>query len=419
MRRKCITQGNCGVRTVKVFRRPMNRRTLLSASAAAGITVLASTSAPAQAAGRKIKVGFAGCGGRGGFVADIFREDGGYEFTAAADYFEDRVSAFGEKFGVPADKRFTGLDGFKKMLASGIDAVAIHTPAYFHPEQSALALEAGKHVFVAKPVAVDVPGSLTIGELGKKAAAQKLVMLVDFQSRGNAVFTEALTRVKSGAMGELTYGECIYEFGELPAQVPDEKTAEDCLKNWVQHKSLSGDICVEQNIHSLDITAWAWGPPVRATGFGSRRVKTGPGDTSDHYNVLFEYAGGGSVAFMSRQYNAWGAPGLVIRNRHFGTKGALETEFGGLVNLRAEDSSKVFRGKTEGLYKEGSVQQVRIFRENILAGKYDNATVPNAVETNLLCLFARFAAEKKRTVTWEELLKDTTKAAPDLSGLKA
>ena len=137
--------------------------------------------------------------------------------------------------------------------------MAIHTPAYFHPEQSALALEAGKHVFVAKPVAVDVPGTLTIGELGKKATAQKLVMLVDFQSRGNAVFTEALTRVKSGAMGELTYGECIYEFGTLPAQVPDEKTAEDRLKNWVQHKSLSGDICVEQNIHSLDITAWAWG----------------------------------------------------------------------------------------------------------------------------------------------------------------
>lgn len=397
----------------------MNRRTLLTtAGAAAGITALSSRPALAQEAGRKIKVGFVGCGGRGGFVAEIFKEDGGYQFAAAADYFPDRVNAFGEKFGVPADKRFTGLDGFKKMLASGIDAVAIHTPAYFHPEQSAQALEAGKHVFVAKPVAVDVPGSLTIGDLGKKATARKLVMLVDFQSRGNAVFTEALTRVKSGAMGELTYGECIYEFGTLPAQVAEEKTAEDHLKNWVQHKSLSGDICVEQNIHSLDITAWAWGPPVRATGFGSRRVKTGPGDTSDHYNVLFEYAGGGSVAFMSRQYNAWGAPGLVIKNRHFGTKGALETEFGGLVNLRTEDSSKVFRGKTEGLYKEGSVQQVRNFRENILAGNCDNTTVPNAVETNLLCLFARFAAEQKRTVTWEELLKDPAKAAPDLAGLK-
>jgi myo-inositol 2-dehydrogenase / D-chiro-inositol 1-dehydrogenase len=398
----------------------MNRRNLLThASFAAGAAMFSTSAVRAQESSRKIKMGFVGCGGRGGFVADIFKEDGGYEFAAAADYFEDRVKAFGDKFGVPGDKRFTGLDGFRKMLAAGIDAVAIHTPAYFHPAQCEEAIAAGKHVFVAKPVAVDVPGSLTVAELGKRASAQKLVMLVDFQSRGNAVFQEALGRVKKGAMGDLTYGECIYEFGTLPAQVADEKSAEDRLKNWVQHKSLSGDICVEQNIHSLDITAWAFGPPVRATGFGSRRVKTGPGDTSDHYNVLFEYDKGGSVSFMSRQYNAWGAPGLVIKNRHFGTKGALETDFGGLVNLRAEDAKNVFRGKTDGLYKEGSVQQVRIFRENIAGGKFDNLTVPNAVETNLLCLFARFAAEQKRTVTWDELLKDMRRATPDLSGLKA
>jgi hypothetical protein len=89
------------------------------------------------------------------------------------------------------------------------------------------------------------------------------------------------------------------------------------------------------------------------------------------------------------------------------------------VYLRAEDAKNVFRGKTDNLYKEGSVQQVRIFRENITGGKFENATVPNAVETNLLCLFAKFAAEKKRTVSWEELLKDTRKAEWDLSGLKA
>ena len=137
---------------------------------------------------------------------------------------------------------------------------------------------------------------------------------------------------------------------------------------------------------------------MKATGFGKRSVKQGPGDTFDHYNVLFEYANGGSVAFMSRQYNAWGAPIGVIKNRHFGTKGALETDFGGLVNLRAEDAKQVFRGKTEGLYKEGSVQQVRIFRESILSNNFTNPSVPTAVETNLVCLFARFAAEQKRTV---------------------
>jgi myo-inositol 2-dehydrogenase / D-chiro-inositol 1-dehydrogenase len=399
----------------------MTRRDLLvSAAAALPVTAfpIAARAADAAPSGPPIKVGFVGCGGRGSFVAEIFKEDGGFEFAGAADYFQDRADAFGDKFGVPAGKRFSGLGGVKKLLDSGIDVLAIHSPPYFHPEHTAAALNAGKHVFLAKPVAVDVPGSLSIEELGKSATEKKLVFLVDFQSRGNAVFTEALTRVRSGrGFGKLTYGESIYEYGTLGAQVPEEKTAEDRLKNWVQHRSLSGDIIVEQNIHALDIVAWAFGPALRATGTGARSVKTGPGDTCDHFNVLYEYKDGGSISFLSRQYSAWGASPFTIKNRFFGTKGALETDFGGMVHLRSE-AAESYRGKSEGLYKEGSVQQVKAFRTAIHGGDFSNPTVGPAVETNLVCLFGRLAAEKRRTVTWEELLADTRRETPDLTGLK-
>ena len=376
--------------------------------------------AEAPDAGPKIKVGFVGCGGRGGFVAELFREDGGFEAAAAMDYFPDRVQAFGDKFGVPAEKRFSALGGFDRLLESGIDAVAIHSPAWFHPDQCARAIAAGKHVFVAKPVAVDVPGTQSIETTARLATEKNLVMLVDVQCRGNAVFQQALQKVRDGAMGSLTYGECLYEFGTLAPQVAEEKSPEDTLRNWVQHKHLSGDIIVEQNIHSLDIVAWAFGAPVSATGTGGRRVKQGPGDSSDHYNVLFEFKDGGSVAFLSRQYNAWGAPGLVIRNRFFGTTGALETEFGGMVNFRAEAASgHFFRGRTDNLYKEGSVQNVRVFRESIRSGSCANPTVPEAVLTTRLCLFGRMAAEQKRTVRWEEILADPRRAAFDTSALKS
>lgn len=117
-------------------------------------------------------------------MAGVFKEDGGYEFSAAADYFDERVQAFGGTFGVPEDRRFSGLGGYEKMLATDIDAVAIHTPPYFHPRQVEQALAAGKHVFLAKPVAVDVPGTLSIEKLGALATSQKLVMMVDFQCRG-------------------------------------------------------------------------------------------------------------------------------------------------------------------------------------------------------------------------------------------
>ena len=86
---------------------------------------------------RTVRIGFVGCGNRGSFVADIVKDNPGLKITAAADYFEDRVAKFGETFGVPQDKRFTGLDGIHKMIANGeIDAVAVHSPPYFHVEHA-------------------------------------------------------------------------------------------------------------------------------------------------------------------------------------------------------------------------------------------------------------------------------------------
>ena len=77
--------------------------------------------------GPVIRIGNIGCGGRGTFVSDIIKENPGFKLVAAADYFEDRVNKFGEAHGIAADMRFTGLDGYKKMLEH-VDAIAIHSP---------------------------------------------------------------------------------------------------------------------------------------------------------------------------------------------------------------------------------------------------------------------------------------------------
>ena len=98
------------------------------------------------------------------------------------------MDAAGAKLNVPADHRFTGLSAYKRLLEQKLDAVAIESPPFFHPMQAADAVAAGKHVYLAKPVAVDVPGCLSIEESGKKAAAGKLVFLVDFQTRAMANF---------------------------------------------------------------------------------------------------------------------------------------------------------------------------------------------------------------------------------------
>jgi myo-inositol 2-dehydrogenase/D-chiro-inositol 1-dehydrogenase len=64
-----------------------------------------------------------------------------------------------------------------------VDAVVLKTPPFFFPEHSAAAVEAGCHVYVAKPVAVDVPGCLSVKELGEKSTKNKKVFHVDFQWR--------------------------------------------------------------------------------------------------------------------------------------------------------------------------------------------------------------------------------------------
>jgi hypothetical protein len=150
-----------------------------AAAASAQLVGAAATFAADQPAGapqplkQKIKLGVIGCGGRGQWVSKYFKQHGGYEFHAACDYFQDVVDQFGEAFGVDKARRFSGLSGYKKLIASGLEAVAIEDLPYFYPEQAQAAVEAGRHVYLAKPVAVDVPGVLTVEAAGKLATQKK------------------------------------------------------------------------------------------------------------------------------------------------------------------------------------------------------------------------------------------------------
>ena len=173
----------------------MPRRTFLAAAATAGaFTVLKPSTALCADANSVLEIGLIGCGGRGGWIADLFVQTGKYRLAACADYFQDRIDAVGNKFKIDAARRYAGLSGYKRLLDSKLDAVVIETPPYFHPEQAAAAVDAGKHVFLAKPIAVDVPGCLSIGESGRRAASKKLVFLVDFQTRAHELYREEIGR---------------------------------------------------------------------------------------------------------------------------------------------------------------------------------------------------------------------------------
>ena len=270
---------------------PTDRRRFLAATgAAATATLLSPSTAIGDAANSKINLGVIGVGGRGGWLADLFVAHGGFRIAAVADYFQDRVDAVGDKHKLPAANRYTGLDCYKKLIAAAaVDAVAIVSPPYFHPEQAKAAVEAGLHVWLAKPAAVDAAGCRVVKAAGVEATRRKQCFLVDFQTRATEFFIEAVKRVHAGAIGAIAFGESTYHAGRLAAKTA-ERSPEATLRNWVFDQKLSGDIITEQNIHTLDVMSWVMDrPPVGATGTGGRKVRVDVGDCWDNFSLVYDY----------------------------------------------------------------------------------------------------------------------------------
>jgi predicted dehydrogenase len=177
--------------------------------------------------------------------------------------------------------------------------VVIESPPYFHPGHAAGAVEAGRHVYLAKPPAVDVPGCTLVAESGKKATAKNLVYLIDFQTRADPIFREAVKRVHNGDIGRIVSGEAVYycgfTFGNAEFDVKDPEVR---LRHWTVDNVLSGDIITEQNVHALDVASWVIDEaPVRAVGTCGRKAKKGSGDLHDHFAVVFTFPGDVIVSF--------------------------------------------------------------------------------------------------------------------------
>jgi len=409
---------------VSADRKSLTRRGFIAGAGAAAMSfaVIKPELVRGTAANSKINLGLIGCGGRGTWIAKLFKENGGYNVVSTFDYFQDRADSAGNELGTPPSNRFAGLKGYLKVLEK-VDAVAIESPPYFHPEQAAAAVEAGKHTYVAKPIAVDVPGCLSIEDSGKKARSRKLAFLIDFQTRADPFYKEALRRVhEEKAIGEIVFGEATYHatcpFGRMyDTWRSDPENGENRLRAWGLDKVLSGDIITEQNIHTLDVMNWIMGvPPLWAAGTCARKVRP-VGTCNDTFSAVFQYPNNIGITFSSRQIEGHGTQPEGIRNRMFGSEGVLETEYGGQVIIRGKHFYR--GGSSPGIYPEGAVANIKTFYESITAGKFDNPTVETSVQSNLVTILGRTAAYQNRIVTWDELLKSKEKLDANLKGVKA
>jgi myo-inositol 2-dehydrogenase / D-chiro-inositol 1-dehydrogenase len=392
-----------------------------ASSAAMAFTIIGAGLARGSQANSKISLGLFGCGRRGTWIADLFRKHGGYEVTAAADYFPDRVNAFGDKYDVPAARRFTGLKGFKRVLDAKVDAVAIESPAYFHHEQAAAAVEAGVHVYMAKPVAVDVPGCRSVEASAKRAKEKRLAYLVDFQTRTDPSYQEAIRRVqKEASIGRIVSGEASYlasdpwvkmkVFPELAANPQDPELQ---LRGWGLMRAYSGDIITEQDIHSVDVMNWILDQhPLKALGTGGRGSRT-VGDAWDNFSVIYWFPNDVVVTFYSKKYGA-GADDIACQI--YGTEGTIDTHYAGDVGIKGKVNYAGTRDPM--LFSTGVERNIAAFHDQVTRGQLDYSTVAPAVQSTLTTILGRNAAYKQAEVTWDHLMQSKEVLEPHLEGLK-
>lgn len=390
------------------------RRFLAGTAATSAFTLVKPSLVFGSEANSRLNIGLIGCGGRGTWIANLFAGTGKYQFTACADYFADKVEKTGDQLKVEVSQRFTGLSGYQRLLEKKLDAVVIETPPYFHPRHAADAVEAGKHVFLAKPIAVDAPGCLAIGEAGKRAAAKKQVFLVDFQARANPDFRQAVGEVHKGSLGKLVMAEACYPWSGGGRGSPP-KTIEEQLRNWYYVLSLSGDFINEQSIHSLDMATWILNAdPVRAHGCGGHKVR--PADSIyDHFAIQYWFPDDLVLSFTCIQ----SIPMVKdqIRARAYGAEGFIEMDYYTGVLLRGKEIA--VRGNVADLYTSGALININEFYEAVVKGDCSNPTVAPSVRSNLTAVLGREAAYRQTELTLEALVKEGKKLELDLTGCRS
>ena len=374
-----------------------------------------------------VRIALFGCGGRGTGVAESFTEHTSAQYVALGDLLQaqterakqtiDKAALKAGKAEIDSSKLFFGPDSLDKLCASkDIDAIHIATPPYFHPEHFAKAAASGKHIYLEKPVSVDVPGARSVIATGQKIGS-KASVAVGFQLRHATPYVQLAERIRKGQLGDVVCGLSHYYATAATSHPASESASANALRlrNWLHYKALSGDILVEQNIHLIDYNNWILGThPVKVSGICGRKGRTDPGDCSSHFNVTYTYPGDIDVTVTSTQFGegAWD-----VAMRFFGTKGSSMSKYDAPVNItglepweypglgdpgQVNDAAKAAAGAFKGALDDADAKKEQHFIESITSGKFINEAAQGA-ESTMTAILGRYAAYKGRTWKWDDL----------------
>ena len=384
----------------------ISRRSFIKTSAAISLGAMSLMQKNVYAAGSdKIRVGVIGCGGRGtGAALDCVHSSENVEIVALADLFQDRVDSslaalsmdVDDKVSVTRETCFAGFDAYQKLLQCDLDMVILAAPPHFRPIHLKAAIEAGKHVFMEKPVAVDPIGVRSVIASSQLATEKNLCIVAGTQRRHQEMYLEIMNRIKDGAIGDIVSAQCYWNGGELwhHERLPHWSDMEYQCRNWLYYTWLSGDHIVEQHVHNIDIVNWAIGAtPERCYGMGGRQVRTDEkwGNIYDHFCVDFVYPNDVHVMSTCRQTNGCTDQ---IAERIVGTKGYAYME-GPTAVIEGAKPYK-FEKVERNPYEQEHADLIAAIR----GGEYINEA-RRVAESTLSAIMGRMSTYTGRALKWD------------------
>ena len=395
----------------KTTNKDLSRREFAKASAvAAGFAILAGKSGVAQDSAETLKVGLIGCGGRGGgAVVNCLTGNDNVKFVAMADVFEDKLAArrddlrnhkhpkVAPKVDIQDDMCFVGLDAYKQLLATDVDIVIHATPPYARPMHLEAMVEAGKHIFIEKPFAVDSSGVRRCIAASKAAEEKGLVIVTGLQRRYQTSYMETAKKLQDGEFGEIRAARAYWN-GNLPFshdRQPEWSDLEYRFRNWYNYIWTCGDNIVEQHMHNLDVINWVLGMnPAKVVASGGRAWKPvieKYGDIWDNFSCDYEYPNGVHMLSMSRHWN----------NSH-------NAVFEEVTGTKGKSTCRDMGRDRSDPYENEHVALLQSIRGEI---PYINQGVMTA-ESTLTGIMGRMAAYTGKEITWEQALNADENLVP-------
>ncbi len=399
-----------------------SRRRFIGASAAVTIAGTLPLARPVHAAGSdEIRIALVGCGGRGTGAAVQAVENSSsanVKVVALADAFRNRLDTAyrvlekrqPDHLDVPEERRFVGLDAYRKAIACDVDLVLLCTPPGFRPAQFEAAVDAGKHVFMEKPVATDAPGVRRVMAANEIAKQKNLLVAVGHHLRHEVKHEAMIEHIDEGAIGDVQFMRAYFNSSGVwvnPRQ-DGETEMQHQVRNWYYFNWLSGDHIVEQHVHDLDVCNWVMkGPPVEARGAGGRQVRVGKqyGEIFDHHSIEFTYPGGVKMFSYCRHIpDCWNSFSQHIH----GDQGSISIEGHGAAELFAlgAEPIKIERGP-DGHQTEHD----RLFAALIEGRPYNEADY--GASSTMTAILGRMASYSGQIISYEDALNSQVDLCPE------